>query len=77
MSGEFIPEPQSYPDDAPKGFCFGAFTLPLFWGIARRSWIGVAVFVVGYIPPIGAIAKLAGSIYMGINGHRDGLGGAP
>ncbi|MBC8514643.1 hypothetical protein H8D30_02140 [bacterium] len=72
MSGAFIPEAVDYPKDAPKGFCFGAFALPLFWGVAHEAWIGVGVVLVAFVPTVGSIASLVGMIYMGIKGHEMG-----
>ncbi len=53
-----------------KGWNWGAFFLSWIWGIGHRVWISLAILVIAFIPVIGAIAALVGSILLGLKGNE-------
>jgi hypothetical protein len=51
------------PEEA-RGFCWGAFLMPVFWAIGNKTWIGLLVLI-----PL-PILRLPFSIWLGYKGRE-------
>ena len=58
------------PPEIARGWNWGAFALPLFWGLAHNTWYAWLVLVLFFCPPVGIFSCAFAALIFGAFGNQ-------